>query len=125
MACVRVVCRVCRVRVCLCVCVLRVVIQVMIPIPQYPLYSATIPLLGGTQLNYYLDEENSWGLQVCVVSLVVLCLVCRECREVCIVRVLPATLLTGPRCAVGTCRFRSWRAWWRTRTRRTSTRAPW
>lgn len=37
---------------------------VMIPIPQYPLYSATIPLLGGTQLNYYLDEENSWGLKV-------------------------------------------------------------
>lgn len=36
----------------------------MIPIPQYPLYSATIPLLGGTQLNYYLDEDNSWGLKV-------------------------------------------------------------
>ncbi|KAL6046340.1 alanine transaminase [Balamuthia mandrillaris] len=37
---------------------------VMIPIPQYPLYSATIPLLGGSQLEYYLDEENGWSLKV-------------------------------------------------------------
>ncbi|CAG0991910.1 partial putative aspartate aminotransferase, partial [Anaerolineae bacterium] len=34
----------------------------MIPIPQYPLYSATIELIGGSQVGYYLDEENSWQL---------------------------------------------------------------
>ncbi|KAJ3441412.1 hypothetical protein M0812_13423 [Anaeramoeba flamelloides] len=35
---------------------------IMISIPQYPLYSASIALLGGNQINYYLDEENDWGL---------------------------------------------------------------
>jgi aspartate/methionine/tyrosine aminotransferase len=35
---------------------------VMIPIPQYPLYSATIALYGGKQIGYYLDEENHWQL---------------------------------------------------------------
>ena len=35
---------------------------VMIPIPQYPLYSATIALYGGKQIGYYLDEENRWQL---------------------------------------------------------------
>eukprot|EP00823_Brevimastigomonas_motovehiculus_P003913 TRINITY_DN247_c2_g1_i1.p1 TRINITY_DN247_c2_g1~~TRINITY_DN247_c2_g1_i1.p1 ORF type:complete len:588 (+),score=134.24 TRINITY_DN247_c2_g1_i1:54-1817(+) len=34
----------------------------MIPIPQYPLYSATLTLFGGQQVGYYLDEENGWGL---------------------------------------------------------------
>ena len=28
----------------------------MIPIPQYPLYSATIALYGGKQIGYFLDE---------------------------------------------------------------------
>lgn len=35
---------------------------IMIPIPQYPLYSATITLLGGAQIGYYLDEANHWQL---------------------------------------------------------------
>lgn len=34
----------------------------MIPIPQYPLYSATISLYGASQINYYLDEEKHWEL---------------------------------------------------------------
>lgn len=34
----------------------------MIPIPQYPLYSATISLYGGTQIGYYLDESTNWQL---------------------------------------------------------------
>ena len=34
----------------------------MIPIPQYPLYSATLTLYGGQQIGYYLDERNSWQL---------------------------------------------------------------
>ncbi len=35
---------------------------VMIPIPQYPLYSATLTLFGGRRIDYYLDEQNSWQL---------------------------------------------------------------
>ncbi len=35
---------------------------VMVPIPQYPLYSASLALYGGVQIGYYLDEENSWQL---------------------------------------------------------------
>lgn len=34
----------------------------MIPIPQYPLYSATIELYGARQVNYFLDEANNWQL---------------------------------------------------------------
>ncbi|NXO54438.1 ALAT2 aminotransferase, partial [Aramus guarauna] len=37
---------------------------VMIPIPQYPLYSAAISELDAIQVNYYLDEENCWALDV-------------------------------------------------------------
>jgi aspartate/methionine/tyrosine aminotransferase len=36
---------------------------VLIPIPQYPLYSATLALYGGRQIGYYLDEENDWQLE--------------------------------------------------------------
>lgn len=35
---------------------------VLIPIPQYPLYSATITLYGGSQVPYLLDEANDWRL---------------------------------------------------------------
>ena len=35
---------------------------VMIPIPQYPLYSATIKRCGGVQVGYYPDEEKDWAL---------------------------------------------------------------
>jgi alanine transaminase len=35
---------------------------VMIPIPQYPLYSATLTLYGGKQIGYYLDETTGWQL---------------------------------------------------------------
>lgn len=37
---------------------------VMIPIPQYPLYSATLAEYGIHQVNYYLDEENDWSLSI-------------------------------------------------------------
>lgn len=36
----------------------------MIPIPQYPLYSALITLNGGKQIPYYLDESKNWALDV-------------------------------------------------------------
>ena len=35
---------------------------IMIPIPQYPLYSATIKRCGGVQVGYYPDEEKDWAL---------------------------------------------------------------
>ena len=35
---------------------------IMIPIPQYPLYSATITLYEGKQVNFYMDEGNDWKL---------------------------------------------------------------
>ncbi len=35
---------------------------IMIPIPQYPLYSAAIRRAGGVQVNYYPHEESGWTL---------------------------------------------------------------
>ena len=37
---------------------------ILVPVPQYPLYSATIALLGGTLVPYYLEETANWGLDV-------------------------------------------------------------
>ncbi|XP_057535687.1 alanine aminotransferase 2-like [Amaranthus tricolor] len=40
---------------------------ILCPIPQYPLYSASIALHGGTlhlQVPYYLDEATGWGLEI-------------------------------------------------------------
>ncbi|XP_030629705.1 alanine aminotransferase 2-like [Chanos chanos] len=37
---------------------------VMITIPQYPLYSATLAELGAVQINCYLNEEKCWSLDV-------------------------------------------------------------
>jgi aspartate/methionine/tyrosine aminotransferase len=34
---------------------------VLIPIPQYPLYSATLTMLGGIAIPYYTNEDESWG----------------------------------------------------------------
>lgn len=36
---------------------------ILCPIPQYPLYSASIALHGGTLVPYYLDESTGWGLK--------------------------------------------------------------
>jgi len=36
----------------------------MIPIPQYPIYSASIDLLGGRQVGYFLDENNGWDMNM-------------------------------------------------------------
>jgi aspartate/methionine/tyrosine aminotransferase len=35
---------------------------IMIPIPQYPLYSATITLYGGVHVPYHLNESAEWRL---------------------------------------------------------------
>jgi alanine transaminase len=36
----------------------------MVPIPQYPLYSATLALYGGKLVPYLLDESKGWGLDM-------------------------------------------------------------
>ena len=38
--------------------------SIMIPIPQYPLYSASVALNGGSIVPYYLDEERGWQLDI-------------------------------------------------------------
>jgi aspartate/methionine/tyrosine aminotransferase len=47
--------------------VLRILVDgerdgVLVSIPQYPLYSATITLYGGSLIGYHLDEANGWKL---------------------------------------------------------------
>ncbi|KAG0597947.1 hypothetical protein M758_12G032500 [Ceratodon purpureus] len=37
---------------------------ILCPIPQYPLYSASIALHGGTLVRYYLNESSGWGLEM-------------------------------------------------------------
>ena len=36
----------------------------MIPIPQYPLYTAAIALYGGSPAPYYMDEASGWQLNI-------------------------------------------------------------
>ncbi|KAJ3087824.1 hypothetical protein HK102_010206 [Quaeritorhiza haematococci] len=37
-------------------------VGIMIPIPQYPLYTASITLFGGKAVPYYLAEEQEWSM---------------------------------------------------------------
>ncbi|KAF8791160.1 alanine aminotransferase 1-like isoform X1 [Argiope bruennichi] len=37
---------------------------VMVPIPQYPLFSSTVTEYGMYQISYYLNEEKQWALDV-------------------------------------------------------------
>lgn len=40
------------------------VLQILVPVPQYPLYSAAISLFGGSLVPYYLEETANWGLDI-------------------------------------------------------------
>ena len=40
----------------------------LIPIPQYPLYSASLTLFGGQRIGYFLDEKNHWQLSESVLT---------------------------------------------------------
>lgn len=55
----------------------------MIPIPQYPLYSATLAEFGLTEIGYYLNEENKWALDICELERAL-----NESKKVCKPRVL-------------------------------------
>ncbi|RKF77291.1 putative alanine aminotransferase, mitochondrial [Golovinomyces cichoracearum] len=37
---------------------------VLVPIPQYPLYTATLSVLGSKCVPYYLDESKGWGTDI-------------------------------------------------------------
>ncbi|KAJ8750856.1 hypothetical protein K2173_016037 [Erythroxylum novogranatense] len=37
---------------------------ILVPVPQCPLYSATISLFGGSLVPYFLEETANWGLDV-------------------------------------------------------------
>jgi len=39
-------------------------VGVMIPLPQYPLYSASVAEFGAYQVSYYLNEDAGWSLEV-------------------------------------------------------------
>lgn len=43
----------------------------LIPIPQYPLYSATLTLMGATAVQYHLEESRGWATNVCEISKIV------------------------------------------------------
>lgn len=36
----------------------------LLPVPQYPLYSAAVTLAGGRRVDYFLDEENGWQMDI-------------------------------------------------------------
>lgn len=38
--------------------------SIMIPIPQYPLYSASVALYDGNFVGYELDESTNWGMKI-------------------------------------------------------------
>lgn len=56
---------------------------VMIPIPQYPLYTATIAEYNAQPIPYYLDEDNKWGLDILELQRSL-----KSAREICDPRVL-------------------------------------
>ncbi|XP_067130690.1 alanine aminotransferase 2-like isoform X2 [Centruroides vittatus] len=37
---------------------------ILIPVPQYPLYSSTLQEYGMYEIKYFLDEENGWGINI-------------------------------------------------------------
>eukprot|EP00049_Salpingoeca_infusionum_P018650 m.358163 g.358163 ORF g.358163 m.358163 type:complete len:505 (-) comp18065_c0_seq1:145-1659(-) len=41
---------------------------ILLPIPQYPLYSASVTAFGGQILGYELDEDNNWSLGIDVLD---------------------------------------------------------
>lgn len=41
---------------------------VLVPIPQYPLYTATLSVLNATCVPYYLNEEHAWGTDLKVIK---------------------------------------------------------
>lgn len=70
---------------------------IMIPIPQYPLYSASIVEYNMEQAGYYLNEDNDWGLDVSELERAV-----NEARKRCNVR---GIVVINPGNPTGTTKF--------------------
>jgi len=43
-------------------------VGVLVPIPQYPLYTATLSVLNARCVPYYLDESHAWGTDLSVIQ---------------------------------------------------------
>lgn len=75
---------------------------VLIPIPQYPLYSAALAELDAVQVDYYLDEERAWALDIAELRRA-LC----QARDRCCPRVLcvinPGNPTGKPTCSAPCC----------------------
>lgn len=41
---------------------------VLVPIPQYPLYTATLDILGARCVPYYLKESHAWGTDIAIIK---------------------------------------------------------
>jgi aspartate/methionine/tyrosine aminotransferase len=67
----------------------------MIPIPQYPLYSATLTLFGGAQVGYYLDESSKWQLREDLLEEAFRGAVAKGIRPVCMVVINPGNPTGG------------------------------
>lgn len=39
-------------------------VGILIPVPQYPIYTATLSLFNGKPVEYYLDESKEWALNI-------------------------------------------------------------
>lgn len=37
---------------------------ILLPVPQYPMYSAAMTLAGGRRADYFLDEDRAWGMDM-------------------------------------------------------------
>ena len=53
---------------------------VLVPIPQYPLYSASLVLDGAQMIGYYLSETNGWNMPIEVHKLQATFATCHPCR---------------------------------------------
>ncbi|CAD7090598.1 unnamed protein product [Hermetia illucens] len=56
---------------------------IMVPIPQYPLYSATAVEQGMQLISYFLEEETNWGLNINELKRAI-----DEAKEICIPRAI-------------------------------------
>ncbi|SSD58276.1 probable Probable alanine aminotransferase [Saccharomycodes ludwigii] len=62
---------------------------VLIPIPQYPLYTATLALNNAHALPYYLNEEDGWSLDVEELENVILDSINKGIKPTCLVVINP------------------------------------
>ena len=68
---------------------------ILIPIPQYPLYSATLTYYGIKSIPYYLDQNSEWGLDIQDISMIL-----EKCKGTCIPR---AIVVINPGNPTGQC----------------------